>query len=294
MTPDPAIDLFAGTGAAANLSELMRTCWIPYQRADQALHRLEWLIKRPETHRPLGMLLVGETNNGKTTIALRFQTLQDRKLQPEQGYGSDIERPVVYVQTPPRPDVGAFYSGILRAINAPFQETWRWERKQAQVLALFPRLKVKMLMVDEIHNILVGRPQEQNLFLNVLRYLTNELRIPLVAIGIPDALSALQHDQQLGNRLEPFELPRWEPKQAYAKFLAQVFGWFRLDGSQVIPQREFVQRFCFMAEGLTGETWRLVGQLAEAAYNEGEVKIQPRLLDQVSWQRPSDRRAARR
>lgn len=294
MTVNPAIDLFAGSGAAASLNDLMRTCWIPYTRADQALRKLDWLIDRPETHRPLGMLLVGETNNGKTTIALRFQALQNQRHQERQGFSSDIERPVIYVQTPPRPDVGAFYSGILRAVNAPFQETWRWERKQAQILALFPRLKVRMLMIDEIHNILVGRPQEQNLFLNALRYLTNELRIPLVAVGIPDALSALQHDQQLGNRLEPFELPRWEPKQPYARFLAQVFGWFRLDGSQVIPQREFVQRFCFLAEGLTGETWRLVGQLAEVAYSVGETKIQTALLDQVPWQRPSDRRAARR
>jgi Bacterial TniB protein len=45
-----------------------------------------------------------------------------------------------------------------------------------------------MLMIDEIHNIISGSVSRQRQFLNVLKYLSNDLQIPLVTFGTQDAL----------------------------------------------------------------------------------------------------------
>src|SRR5258705_8898580 len=44
--------------------------WIGYPMAKRVLDRLEDLLTYPQTHRMPGLLLVGETNNGKTRSSI--------------------------------------------------------------------------------------------------------------------------------------------------------------------------------------------------------------------------------
>ncbi len=56
-----------------------------------------------------------------------------------------------------------------------------------------------MLIVDEVHSILAGTFREQRIFLNAIRFLANELRVPLVFAGTHEAKQALMTDQQLAD-----------------------------------------------------------------------------------------------
>ena len=44
-----------------------------------------------------------------------------------------------------------------------------------------------MLIIDEIHSMLAGTFREQRIFLNSIRFLANDLRIPLVCVGTHEA-----------------------------------------------------------------------------------------------------------
>jgi Bacterial TniB protein len=67
-----------------------------------------------------------------------------------------------------------------------------------------------MLVIDELHNVLAGRSDKRREFLNLIRFLGNQLRIPLVGVGTREAYLAIRSDDQLENRFEPFVLPRWQ------------------------------------------------------------------------------------
>ncbi|WP_255530675.1 TniB family NTP-binding protein [Novosphingobium sp. NBM11] len=41
----------------------------------------------------------------------------------------------------------------------------------------------KVLVLDEIDKMLAGSPRQQRIFLNTIRFLTNDLRIPIVCAG---------------------------------------------------------------------------------------------------------------
>jgi hypothetical protein len=41
-----------------------------------------------------------------------------------------------------------------------------------------------MLVIDEIHSVLAGTFREQRIILNAIRFLANDLRIPLVRIPV--------------------------------------------------------------------------------------------------------------
>jgi hypothetical protein len=57
-----------------------------------------------------------------------------------------------------------------------------------------------------VHTLLASSYRQQRILLNTLRYLANDLRIPLVCAGTADAKRALTTDQQLADRFEAFEL----------------------------------------------------------------------------------------
>ena len=42
-------------------------------------------------------------------------------------------------------------------------------------------------MIDEINSILVGSARQQRLFLQLLRFLSNELQVAIVCAGVPEA-----------------------------------------------------------------------------------------------------------
>jgi hypothetical protein len=44
-----------------------------------------------------------------------------------------------------------------------------------------------MLVIDELHNVLAGRSDKRREFLNLIRFLGNQLRIPLVGVGTREA-----------------------------------------------------------------------------------------------------------
>jgi hypothetical protein len=70
-------------------------------------------------------------------------------------------------------------------------------RQRTRVLAR--QLEIRMLIIDEIHSILAGTYREQRIILNAIRFLANDLRIPLVCVGTHEAKQALMTDQQLAD-----------------------------------------------------------------------------------------------
>lgn len=64
------------------------------------------------------------------------------------------------------------------------------------------------MTVDAVHHLLAGAVREHRPSLNQLMFLSNELRLPMVALGTSEALYAMQADTQIASRFEPFSLRR--------------------------------------------------------------------------------------
>jgi len=266
---------------------IYRQRWIDYPVALAALDHLQRIFDHPKTHRPPCCLMVGDTNNGKTTIGLQFMEIQNR---PFHELDSQERRPVICVQAPPGPDLGELYGGILKSIAAPFQMSWRWNKKQSQLLTLLPNLGVGMIIIDEIHNINQGNRDQQILFLNGIKFLTNELRIPIVAIGTKNAETIFQTDQQMGNRFEPFRLPKWEPGVEYSKFVNRIITSSGFEPDKEFLNKRVLNQIHVESGGLTGETMKLVQSIIREAAGLGEKIISPSHFDKIDWVRPAERR----
>ncbi|MDF2256006.1 TniB family NTP-binding protein [Streptomyces ferralitis] len=179
--------------------------WIGYPRATEALGRLETLLAWPSKQRMPNLLLLGPTNNGKSMIVEKF-----RRAHPPVSHPDREEIPVLVMQMPSEPSVIRFYTALLAALGAPLRTGYRVADLEQTVLRLLRSAIVRILVIDELHNVLGGSGDRRREFLNLLRYLGNELRIPLVGVGTRDAYLAIRADDQLENRFAPLTLARWE------------------------------------------------------------------------------------
>ena len=94
---------------------------------------------------------------------------------------------MLVVQMPSEPSVIRFYVALLAAMGAPLRPRPRLPEMEQLALALLRKVGVRMLVIDELHNVLAGNSVNRREFLNLLRFLGNELRILLVGVGTRDA-----------------------------------------------------------------------------------------------------------
>ena len=261
--------------------------WIGYPQAEHILNKLEDLLVYPKIHRMPNLLIVGDTNNGKTMLAHRFL----RKHPADQNLdGDSVLVPVLLVQAPPVPDEGRFYNTILDAIFAPYKSHDRIDKKQTQVIHLLKRMQTRMLIIDQIHHILAGSMNRQRAFLNVIKYLGNDLQIPIVGIGTKDAFRALQTDPQLSNRFEPAVLPRWNLDRNFLRLLVSFERMIPLKRPSELQTRELAVRLYNMSEGYIGELSRVLTEAAATAVQNETEQINHEVLDSIGWVTPTERK----
>jgi transposase len=151
---------------------------------------------------------------------------------------------------------------------------------------------VRLLIIDEIHHILAGPINRQRQFLNVLKYLGNELKIPLVGVGTIDAVRTIQTDPQLANRFEPVALRRWQMNRDWQMLLASFERILPLRKPSQLAELSIATALLAWSEGTIGELASLLRTAATAAIETGEECITERLLKQIDWMPPSSRRTA--
>lgn len=285
--------LTAATAKALSLTdaeriERIRTPrWIGYPRAKTVLGKLEDLLTYPKTHRMPNLLIVGDTNNGKTMLVERFKKLHPASDNPS---GEGVSVPVLVIQAPPVPDEGRFYNTILDALFAPFKPNDRVDRKQFQAIKLLRYVGLKMLVIDEIHHVLAGNLNKQRAFLNVIKYLGNELQLPIVGVGTKDAFRAIQTDSQLANRFEPAILPLWKFDEDFLRLLKSFEMLLPLREASNLYDTSLATTIFSMTEGHIGELAKLLAEAAVLAVERGRERIDAKLLKESGWVGPSDRK----
>ena len=269
------------------IERIRKPRWIGYPRSKVVLDKLEDLLVYPKMHRMPNLLIVGDTNNGKTMLVERFKKQHPASDNPS---GEGISVPVLVIQAPPVPDEGRFYNTILEALFAPFKPNDRVDRKQFQSIKLLRYVGLKILVIDEIHHVLAGNMNKQRAFLNVIKYLGNELQIPIVGVGTKDAFRAIQTDPQLANRFEPAVLPLWKFDDEFLRLLKSFEMLLLLRHASKLYDTSLAATIFSMAEGHIGELSKLLAEAAVLAVLNGSERIDAKLLKVVGWIWPSDRK----
>lgn len=281
----PWAQAMARLPAGERIQRIRADRWIGYPRAVQTLSRLETLYDWPGKQRMPNLLLIGPTNNGKSMIIERF-----RRQHPTHSDADQEHIPVLCVQMPSEPSIPRFYTAVLAALGAPTVPRRRVADLEQLTLAVLRRVGVKIMVIDELHNVLAGRADVRREFLNLLRFLGNELRVPLVGVGTREAYLAIRSDDQLENRFEPVTLPLWEVNPDLASLLASFASSFPLHQHSNLATDDMARYLLGRSEGTIGELTSLLTEAAVAAVDSGEESINHRTLTLAEYDGPSVRR----
>ena len=275
----------------SRIRNLHESTWIGYGRAIEIRNTLEQLLVHPTKHRMPNLAIIGETNNGKTMLLKNFL----RRHAPNPDPTIDrVVLPVLMIQTPPDPDETRLYGALLQRLQAYGASREPADAKLRRLQKILQDLQTKMIILDEFQHALAGTPIRQRKFLNGLKYLGNELEIPIVVSGTPDGLNALQTDQQIANRFEPVFLPKWRYGDEFLRLLVSIEKILMLNEVSALAAEELSMKILEESEGTIGEIMRLIRSLAEQAIRTGKEKITLEALGvnnlkKLGWRRPSSR-----
>jgi GTPase SAR1 family protein len=276
-----------------------KEAWIGYDAANNIIAQVERLLKMPQKSRMPNLLIVGDTNNGKTSILNR---LLRRHPVDDNIDGEAKIIPLIRIQAPSDADEGTFYNLILRELGVPFKPSYRPAVKHIQITTVIPQVGLRAILIDEIHDILAGHKNKQRTFQCVIRQLGSELKIPFIAAGTIEALNAINLDPQLANRFTTIFIPKWKisyskktelEDEPFLRLLASFEKTLPLLKQSDLSNIQVAEKLLSMSEGFIGELASILGLAVEAAINSGQEKIDLKLLNEMSWIYPSDRNKVR-
>lgn len=259
--------------------------WIGYPDVKGLHSKMETLMVTQKDHRPTNILLVGESNNGKSLALKKFVLDHPSYVNEERK----LIIPVIFVECPPEPNEKRFYDSILSAINAPFKPNEKTENKYYRVLHLLKETDVRILIIDEIHNLTTGSALKQRTFMNVIKYISNEFKISIVCSGTPKALNVFNTDSQLANRFKPFVLKRWEMSKEFIQLLLSFEKEFALPTEKQFVTREVAAKILLKSDGLIGEISEIMELCADHILQHGITEPTIEVLDSIDYLSPQDR-----
>jgi hypothetical protein len=244
--------------------------WINHRKAEAALARLEDLFTYPKRDRMPCLLVYGDIGMGKTKIIRKF--VRTHPAVFDEGTGVTT-MPVVALQMPSEPGEADFYDELLGALGVPQRRGGAVRDVRGLCRRLLGDMGVRMLIIDEMHAMLAGTYRQQRIFLNTVRFLANDLRIPLVCVGTDEARVALLTDPQLADRFEALELVRWRDDDAFKLLLDSLGVILPLRRRSRLDAGPVRKRVLSMTDGVTVRLFRLIETAAVAAIRSGREMI---------------------
>lgn len=258
--------------------------WIGYPVSNHIMETMRGLMEKPVRPRMPNLLIVGEPNNGKTTIVRRFMELHG------QGYvneDADPVKPVILTEAPPSADEKGFYISILERFWAPYRATDPVAKLRYQTIHQLRACSTRLLIIDEFHSLLTGSAIKQREVMNTIKLVCNELMIPIVGVGTRDAVRVLHTDPQHASRFDVITLPLWDLNQEFQKMLASFEKTLPLKKPSRLQQPELATTLHAISGGNLGNLQRLLVECAAEAILSGKEQIDKSIIENKAWLRPT-------
>ncbi len=214
------------------------------------------------------ILVHGPSGAGKSMILEKFRRDHPSSLNPA-FRGARL----VTVQMPAFPSLKSFYSELLRTLECTAIAGARLPELENTAFQRLERLQPRILFIDEIHHLLACAPREQRIALNVLKFLSNQFHLSIVAAGTSDALYVMRTDPQIANRFESWPLRKWAISEELRRFIVGFFEPLSINADGIVNSAVPLEYLLELTAGITGRIVELMRLTARSALARGDLTL---------------------
>ena len=256
--------------------------WIDYPLANKVLLKMQDIFNAPKSIRSRGMLLYGDSNNGKTAILKKFY----RNFSKDEYIDEDGDlihlMPIVYVISESSSDESVMFSKILSAMNVPVNHKEKVTKKKEEVIYNLGIMKTKLIIIDEIQNVLQGPYNKMTQLITSLKTLNNTTAIPIILAGTQDAMSAISINNQTKSRFKPLELPNWNNDENFTRFITTIEAMLPLKkASNLYQNYELLTYLHELSNGCIGEVIDILKDASIYAIRTKSEKITKKEIKEI-------------
>ncbi|MCF6205824.1 MAG: TniB family NTP-binding protein [Sulfurovum sp.] len=281
----------AGYDSQKRLAFLNEPIWISYTRAEKLISLMQDYMQMPKRARMKNLLVIGDSNMGKTTILERFMR-QNPPVEYQDEHNMYRTRiPVVMIQAPTIADEKNLYASILNQFWTSFRPSDTTIKLRHHMYSQMRECDVQMLIIDEIHNLLDTTTIKQRQIMNAIKTLGNELKIPIVAVGINTAATILSNDPQLASRYSVVKLGAWSLDREFLGLLKGFEKRLPLRKPSMLYGKEKAPFLLKICEGNLGNLHTLLTECTKDAITQGTEEITLEIIKKNQWVRPTQKNA---
>lgn len=262
--------------------------FIPYPMTKKLFTYLEQMMERPKKIRPQNLLLIGEPHMGKTSIVTKFVQEHETYTAEDESGMSIVIRPVVLALAKEKPSLKELYISILEGFWTPFNPGDSEVKLRHQTLHLMQKCNVKMLIIDEIHHFLRGSAINQRNVMDALKNIGTQLMIPIVGVGLKEAVMILTADPQLSSRFDVVTLDKWELDKEFRMLLKSFEKRLPLKKPSHLDAQDKATLLHLISRGNLGNLHRIIRDCAEYAIEHDIEEITLEMIQKFKNTIPTD------
>jgi hypothetical protein len=252
--------------------------FIPYPRVEIILNEIDFLITQPPQPRATGIVVMGGPGAGKTTIAMA--TMRRVALLPSFVEGVPQQRIVSITMTGAR-EARMIYNQILEALGSPVKSGMRPEDQESLVFRLLAQAGTRLLIVDEIQDLINSTKRQALIALDTIKLLMNKQRLAVLALGVPKAAEAMMRNEHLNTRFKYMALTSWKANDDARDLLAALEEALPLRKPSHLDSPAMTKLIVKQGKGVLSNIVRLVNDAALWSIVSGQEFIDEELISKA-------------
>lgn len=236
-----------------------------HHRISKLIDHVQFLVHKPAQTRAWGLVVEAPPGQGKTMLSIAImKKFTDRR--PD--LIGKPQRPVLCISMTGAREARTIYNRILEDLGAVVPRSMRIADREMLTLQLLYEAGVMLLVLDEIQDVLRTTPRQRQATLDVVKFIMNRLRIPILALGANPAAVAFREDPHLNARFRHEKIPLWKSNREFSTFLRGIEGFLPFPEPSNLSIPESRSLILKHSEGVTARIVELITHAAVFAIME--------------------------
>ena len=281
---------------ALRINESQKDIKIEHALFEESMQKMSLVLSTAGNSKPKGLIIIGDSDSGKSTLLRAFcKKLEDEEERFYSGKKSVYEssetpmehysvKPAFMFSIPSGSTVNGILERALKLNGIPIKNRMTLTQLENLLYDRLRELKTRVILIDEFQDIARIGYRQQDDILKVIKEMTNNLSIPIIAAGTRASEPIIESDEQIYTRLRKIYLHPFEADHNFRDFLT-AYGEKRINLQHKVDfyDSELAGKIHSRTNGLVGQVTQLLSMAVKHAILTKSERITVKTLEEIPF-----------